>query len=94
MWFSWGGFLKGFIGQTISCCTWGLGSIVPTPVPCWELRWVLDLPWEKQSQGLGSSGHEPQPGLGEQQLRLEHCTWRFYLILKINRKGSWRTGCP
>lgn len=48
-------------------------------------------PTGEAEPGLGSSGHDPQPGLGKQQLCLEHCTWRFYLTLKRNRRkaGEW-----
>lgn len=48
--------------------------------------------WGKQSQGLGNSGHEPQPGLGKQQLCLEHCTWRFLSHPKDKQKGKLGNG--
>lgn len=70
---------------------------MPTQVPCWEQELGLELsPWPpiggKQSQGLGNSGHEPQPGLGKQQLCLEHCTWRFLSHPKDKQKGKLENG--
>lgn len=54
---------------------------------------LLVLPWDEQSQGAGMSGRGPPARLGRgERLCLGHWMWRFYLIL--NRKGSWRTGCP